>query len=95
MTGNNRRSAIEDLILVVQIIRLHQGQGEEDIQGQFHPEVGDTGKGLAQRLLMALGVLAEAQLAVVVLAGAEAEAGVWNLTRGEPLVTSWLLSIFY
>lgn len=93
MTGNNRRSAIEDLILVVQIIRLHQGQGEEDIQGQFHPEVGDAGKGLAQGLLMALGVLAEAQLAVVVLAGAEA--GVWNRTRGEPLVTSWLLSIFY
>lgn len=34
MTGNNRRSAIEDLILVVQIIHLHQGQGEEDIQGK-------------------------------------------------------------
>lgn len=38
MTGNVRRSAIEameDLILVVQIIRLHQGQGEEDILGIY------------------------------------------------------------
>lgn len=39
---------------------------------------------------MALGVLAGAQLAVEVLAGAEA--GVLNLTRGELLVTSWLLN---
>lgn len=36
MTGNNRQSAleaIEDLILVVQIILLHLGQGEEGIRG--------------------------------------------------------------